>query len=1385
MGGVISAQVTKLVPPGNRKVDEVFVTLYSNSAGVYSVADFKLELSQRGFMFQTMNFVFPALPAGFYGASTSTISIDLGTGIPYSYPINGGIIPIYYISTGYFDVKYLVTGSPNTTVTTSVQVKYNSSVNYADFEPSDTWPIDGDSYTPDAGCGAFTAPLPTFPKIGHASVLYAPGHTRLVKPFIVVEGFDPFLTVVNGLNGQHLRSGINGWDVMVTGRTDGFVDPTLPAEYQTNLFAKMPEFLSGLRSRGYDLIYLDFAFGGDYLGKNANVFKKLLAKVAEEKSKSGSIEPNVIMGASMGGLIVRTVLAEMEQAGEDHCTGLYISLDAPHNGATIPLSIQSVAFFGFTSGLLPEAWPGLNTPAARELLIEHIGDLENNNKVDFLDYGDHVDWFEDMNFSAINGPNFGCLRNNFVARLQSAGFPKKCRNIALVNGAINSPAANNQGYFPGDKIYGANVYINQGGDLLEYGTVMKADLWSKSGAFSPSSFDIKRSNGACIKFSKTVATPTGALFNFAFPSDLNDCGDYRLPWKYKGMYTRLTGLNGPEVNLDNAPGGFRIDLADINLQFREAVTALNRTLNVDFPPKYQQCFVPTWSALAMNTPMTNENLFADFSMVQANSKQFTPFDAVKISEKNLRHVELSDELINFVYSELDLLPSTLPAVLTETYNYGKLGKEQIHDVVVTSTGRLNINNVGATGLVFSNPESPTQLPLFNAKIELCSSTITVESGGEFNIGDLNAAQHGQVNAGSNSTIHIKAGGTLRVTSGESMLLVQSGATLVLDQDAKIQLDNPESKIRIEGKLQINGDIKFGGEGYFEFASGNQLSIHSDNNTFKLSGMGNENRFVHIDDFAEINVPEGKHLEWSRGRIIYGDGAALNFVEKSDGVFLLVDFIAKYNAGAFGIHAPKSMGNLRVMFCNFIHISFPIIVNGGDGVTYMRETVFTRYDQGTEFNRRQFLDFVTCDWSGYGEDENGNETYGVAHYGLRSFFNGNTRLRDCSIYGHKNKEIDIILVNTDILHANGYAAIEVEGGYLLKIVGGDLSENDFGVVNKEFQDGTGLPTNIFLTNQANINNGHAGIVMKGNKSLGLVMMDCAKIEYVDYCIVGEDIRLVIDPVLLDGGRSNSFLINDDKLGTLYKFIKICYISYTPPSKILARSNSWDWVSQGGTINNVPSPFSQYIETNIVGKGSCIKPQAIAFVECIPTASRKDFCLATGKVTTDHEFVVDNPTGINVINTVKDGFQKGVDQLREENYPEAKHQFTETANIDPEVPNSEDWPQTKTYLHAAISLSLATEGNFGQSGENRSVKNISGSDVIRPNPTNGLTRIVLPIERKSATIRVWDTFGKLMQELEITESANIDVTAWESGFYVVEIVGDAKNRALRYKMLVTHL
>jgi Secretion system C-terminal sorting domain len=233
------------------------------------------------------------------------------------------------------------------------------------------------------------------------------------------------------------------------------------------------------------------------------------------------------------------------------------------------------------------------------------------------------------------------------------------------------------------------------------------------------------------------------------------------------------------------------------------------------------------------------------------------------------------------------------------------------------------------------------------------------------------------------------------------------------------------------------------------------------------------------------------------------------------------------------------------------------------------------------------------------------------------------------------------------------------------------------------------------------------------------------------------------------------------------------------------NSWQRVmNQSGSLANVSAPYPKFIQTDIAGKGNCEKPSATVVVIYNPTVTKTEFCKIDGLGGEIPNLVTDIPSGINIFNTVKIGFTKGYDQLQSEYYEDAKIAFTDVANFDSEVPDNEDFMQSKTFTHAAISLSQAVEGGFLSQGENRSSSTLLGTDVIRPNPTDGLTYIVLPEDRTECKINIWGTYGKLIQTLSITESADIDVSSWENGFYIVELVGDDKHRAIRYKMLVQH-
>ena len=60
-------------------------------------------------------------------------------------------------------------------------------------------------------------------------------------------------------------------------------------------------------------------------------------------SKVGN-EKNIVIGPSMGGLISRYALNYMESQNIDHDTRLYISFDAPHTGANVPIGFHGKGY---------------------------------------------------------------------------------------------------------------------------------------------------------------------------------------------------------------------------------------------------------------------------------------------------------------------------------------------------------------------------------------------------------------------------------------------------------------------------------------------------------------------------------------------------------------------------------------------------------------------------------------------------------------------------------------------------------------------------------------------------------------------------------------------------------------------------------------------------------------------------------------------------------------------------------------------------------------------------------------------------------------------------------------------------------------------------------
>jgi len=181
------------------------------------------------------------------------------------------------------------------------------------------------------------------------------------KPLIIVEGFDP--------------NEVYGYDIVFKDHNDarGLLHRRYELEDILNTY---------VYEEGYDVYFINFGYENNTqsIEDNAEWLKMAINEINNLKADCGSVENNVVIGASMGGLVSRWALSDMEEDGQDHETELFISFDSPLKGANVPIGYQ-----GFVKGLAGTKIFGkplrnkvsklkhgewtLQTPAAKQMLI--------------------------------------------------------------------------------------------------------------------------------------------------------------------------------------------------------------------------------------------------------------------------------------------------------------------------------------------------------------------------------------------------------------------------------------------------------------------------------------------------------------------------------------------------------------------------------------------------------------------------------------------------------------------------------------------------------------------------------------------------------------------------------------------------------------------------------------------------------------------------------------------------------------------------------------------------------------------------------------------------------------------------------------------------------
>lgn len=335
-----------------------------------------------------------------------------------------------------------------------------------------------------------------------------------------------------------------------------------------------------LRDEGFDIVILnapmyttagkDIDGGADYIQRNAMVLIALIQQLNADKVGNNQL---VVLGPSMGGLIARYALAYMEDNSLDADTRLYISFDAPHRGANIPISLQYlINYFAIQVGdataqqVVDQL---LNSPAAKEMLTDHLlGHLLQGS-----------DYEQDPSkILPLGAPGF---RNEFQAELDALGFPSNVRNVTMINGAGNGTTTGT----PGTTIVDTNLTVDATTDV-----------------------------DVALKFTPPAGqtnTVTDVTVNFlGFPVN---------------TYQTIAESPSTSHGVDSAPGG----TGSISDALGDG--GGNQVL-IDFINALQQdlySFIPTMSSLAIDnpdwfaTPNLNDSPFVNFYIPDQNEAHVT------------------------------------------------------------------------------------------------------------------------------------------------------------------------------------------------------------------------------------------------------------------------------------------------------------------------------------------------------------------------------------------------------------------------------------------------------------------------------------------------------------------------------------------------------------------------------------------------------------------------------------------------------------------------------------------------------------------------------------------------------------------------------------------
>ncbi|KAA3633139.1 MAG: T9SS C-terminal target domain-containing protein [Bacteroidetes bacterium] len=1199
-------------------------------------------------------------------------------------------------------------------------------------------------------------------------------------------------------------------------------------------------------SAGYDIIFIDWDQGVADLHENGDFVRRAIHAINARKAESGSEEKNVVIGLSMGGICGKLALREMEIAGEDHESKVFFSFDSPLRGANFPLGAQHALdhlanFHLGEGGQLKHFFPrlnqlisGLESVAPQQLLIYHKdlnSNIPNGPFRTFMSYFKGLGPLQSCEHIAIsNGSQVG----------KETGSPHQL--LVDIDGSM-SEAFNL--YYNFNDIYAGGSPLNT---LL--GIRVRIKIWrlpdamggAETSAIYKGSFKSFLFGIIPMIYSyKKEFNPPGCLALDSAPGGLFPTQDQELPDPLPPglniFSTRLCFI--PTVSAIGV-GPFQTQdgpLSDPleNIEDNEELINTNRTdasrfIAVDdaspiIPEEGENQWHVTFSYDNSGVLLTEildgqglngvNQLNSTFNFGKGDV-EFDYFTAIigtiGLPVKNSGHV-INHNLTVGASGQMWIAHGDRIAFVSNTANPENiaeefqviLGSEACTEDPVTlyvyNGGVVDIGEwdeaAGVTNKGILATTSNSTLAIGN------SGTVTINHQSELDIhegsvavvrsgGVLQALHGGTVIVRSGAELHIQEGALLYLHSS-SNLIVEEGGKLVIESGANIQLWDGadvygDAVIDIFGELEVQGEFKFSGNGYFKFEPGNTLTL-TGAEAFYLSQESGvvPTRFIEIVDNAKLDINGGK-ISLRNGIVQYGSNTALKGGQGAQFNFSEIQF--QGSADAIAVFATGGATQLTTNECIFD--GFDTAIEAYEIFTpifLIEKTTFTNNGSGLFVQDIGSIRVNSSVFQGGSPQQHAMILDNVATFRMTESIVENFVLPN----GVTEDNWGAIQLNYDV------PEFVMSGGYIRNNEGAGIYCP------------AGYRSNVFLRNQATISNNDIGIHIAQGATLsrgldyGLVLMDCANLLNNTIGIKGQDVLLQIDAYDNLGDNDITYLrpnhFQNPDLGNLFE---ICY-DVRDEAGVSARGNYW------GTDNadiDTESQLSYHLLQNSNAGGCTGHFPNIPLDVSDKVSSEPTNCPEAPSTPGDPEpgfenacvIAVGTPNEIVAHEEYTLAYRAFDGKLAtEEETGDIKHMFAEMSAVDDTERDQASEP-CKQYIDVSRVMISAESMKYQITGNNSNYSQSISTTAydtqnqltsrqsedsrieLSPNPAKDYFLISVPTTEESYQVEVFDNLGRKVVATQTEESIEIGTSSWSKGLYHVLLTDEVSGETTSLKVIV---